>query len=119
MSDEQQTPPSPAPENSAAGEITPEQARDLLRVVIDPDLNINIVDLGLVYDVRIPNNVIEVDMTFTTPGCPWGPYLVHQVKDTLAQVPGVSDTKVTVVWDPPWGPAQMSEEVRLELGFDL
>ncbi len=98
---------------------TPDQVREVLRGVFDPELHMNIVDLGLVYDVRIPGEVVEVDMTLTSPGCPYGPYLIHQVKDTLQSLKGIRDAKVTVVWEPPWGPDKMTEEARLELGFDL
>lgn len=108
-----------APPSSGAIVWTPEQIRDSLRAVIDPDLHINIVDLGLVYEVGIQGDVVLVDMTLTSPGCPYGPYIIHQVKDTVANMKGVRDSKVTLVWDPPWGPDKMSEEVRLELGFDL
>ncbi|MCS6771261.1 MAG: metal-sulfur cluster assembly factor [Kiritimatiellae bacterium] len=98
---------------------TPDQVREILRGIFDPELHMNIVDLGLVYDIRISGPSLEVDMTLTSPGCPYGPYLIHQVKDTLKSLKGITDAKVNVVWDPPWGPDKMSEEVRLELGFDL
>lgn len=98
---------------------TPDQVREVLRGVFDPELHMNIVDLGLVYATRVDGSRVEVDMTLTSPGCPYGPYLIHQVKDTALSLKGISDAKVTVVWDPPWGPDKMTEEVRLELGFDL
>lgn len=122
MSDEQSTTPPPASEGSKIAEPvawTSEQVREVLRGVFDPELHMNIVDLGLVYDVRVQGDNLAVDMTLTSPGCPYGPYLIHQVKDTLLSLKGVRDAKVTVVWEPPWGPDKMSEEVRLELGFDL
>lgn len=108
--------PQPAPEVPT---WTPDQVREVLRGVFDPELHMNIVDLGLVYDVRVIDAAVQVNMTLTSPGCPYGPYLIHQVKDTLKSLKGVTDAQVNVVWDPPWGPDRMSEEVRLELGFDL
>jgi metal-sulfur cluster biosynthetic enzyme len=122
MSDEptpDQQPAEPTAPAGAAPVWTPDQVREVLRGVFDPELHMNIVDLGLIYDVRIAGERAEVDMTLTSPGCPYGPYLIHQVKDTVQSLKGLSEAKVTVVWDPPWGPDKMSEEVRLELGFDL
>ena len=92
---------------------------DVLKQVIDPELHMNIVDLGLVYDVRQDQDVIEVNMTLTSPGCPYGPYLIHGVKQALLPLRDVEDVNINIVWDPPWGPDQMTEEAKLELGFDL
>ncbi len=100
-------------------EWTPASIREALRCVIDPDLQFPIVDLGLVYDVELIGDKVTVRMTLTSPGCPYGPYLLHQVKDTLLAMKGIRDAQVELVWDPPWGPDKMSEEVRLELGFDV
>ncbi len=93
--------------------------RDSLTHVVDPELHMNIIDLGLVYNARRNGNVAEVEMTLTSPGCPYGPYLLHLVNRALLAVDGVEDTHVEVVWDPPWSPEKMSEEARLELGFDI
>lgn len=98
---------------------TPDAVRDVLRSVLDPELHINIVDLGLVYGVDVKDAVVGVKMTLTSPGCPYGPYLLHQVKDTILALKGIKDATIDVVWEPPWGPAAMSEAVRLELGFDV
>jgi len=98
---------------------TEEQVRDVLRTVVDPELHINIIDLGLVYGVEIHGPTIDIKMTLTSPGCPYGPYILHQVKDTLTQLKGIDDASVQVVWEPPWGPDKMTEEARLELGFDI
>ena len=100
-------------------EWTTDQIRDVLRTVVDPELHINIVDLGLVYGVELNGPTIDVQMTLTSPGCPYGPYILHQVKDTLMQMKGIEDAQVQVVWEPQWGPDKMSEEARLELGFDV
>jgi metal-sulfur cluster biosynthetic enzyme len=110
---------SAAPAESAAPVWTPDQVREVLRGVFDPELHMNIVDLGLVYGVQVSGDVVEIVMTLTSPGCPYGPYLIHQVKDTVRSLKGIREANVSVVWEPPWGPDKMSEEVRLELGFDL
>lgn len=89
-----------------------------LRAVIDPELGINIVDLGLVYDAHREGDVAHVRMTMTTPACPMGPYLTEQVTAALSgYVHGVNDVKVDLVFDPPWTPAQMTEEARSALGI--
>ena len=98
---------------------TPDGVRDVLRSVLDPELHMNIVDLGLVYSTAAKDGVVDVKMTLTSPGCPYGPYLLNQVKETLLALKGVKDAQIEVVWDPPWGPDKMSEDVRLELGFDV
>ncbi len=116
MSDSTQE-PAAAPEGPVAW--TGDQVREGLRGVFDPELHINIVDLGLVYDVVVEGARASVKMTLTSPGCPYGPFLIHQVKDTVNSLKGIAEVKVEVVWDPPWGPDKMSEATRLELGFDL
>jgi metal-sulfur cluster biosynthetic enzyme len=98
---------------------SPDGVRDVLRTVLDPELHMNIVDLGLVYGIDVADGNVNVKMTLTSPGCPYGPYLLHQVKETVVSLKGVKDAQIEVVWDPPWGPEKMSEEVRLELGFDV
>ena len=98
---------------------TPDQVREVLRGVFDPELHMNIVDLGLIYEVTVDRDQVRVRMTLTSPGCPYGPYLIHQVKDTVQSLKGIQTAQVEVVWDPPWGHDKMTEEVRLELGFDL
>ncbi len=91
--------------------------RELLREVIDPELGINIVDLGLVYDVRVDEGVARVRMTLTTPGCPLGAYIDDEVRSCLWGAPGVDDVDVQLVWDPPWHPDQMSDEAKRQLGW--
>lgn len=126
MSDQPQTPEPAAPVPPAVPEPAGEtvvweagQVKEILRGVFDPELHINIVDLGLVYGVQVNGDKIEVQMTLTSPGCPYGPFLIHQVRDAVQSLKGISSADVQVVWDPPWGPDKMTEEVRLELGFDV
>ncbi len=108
-----------SPEKTSGQPPTEKALRDALTHVVDPELHMNIIDLGLVYETRVNGNVAEVDMTLTSPGCPYGPYLLHMVNRALLAVDGVEDSRVEVVWDPPWSPEKMSEEARLELGFDV
>jgi metal-sulfur cluster biosynthetic enzyme len=97
----------------------PTLLRDLLRDVIDPEIGINIVDLGLVYDVELSGDGLAViRMTLTTPGCPLGGYLDDEVHETLWGAPGVNDIDVRIVWDPPWDPDEMmSDWAKDQLGW--
>ena len=89
-----------------------------LRAVIDPELGINIVDLGLVYDARREGAVAKVRMTMTTPACPMGPYLTDEVRNALTtMVSGIEEVEVDLVFEPRWSPAQMTEEARQFLGL--
>ena len=95
-----------------------EMVREALREnVIDPEIGVNVVDLGLVYDVAVTDGTAEVTMTLTTPMCPLGPYIDQEVRTAVADVPGITDAKVNLVWQPPWDPSKMTEEAKLELGF--
>jgi FeS assembly SUF system protein len=89
-----------------------------LRSVRDPEIPVNIYDLGLIYLVHIDDhNVVNVQMTLTAPACPVAGTLPGQVENVLRQVEGVRDASVELVWDPPWDQARMSEEARLTLGL--
>jgi metal-sulfur cluster biosynthetic enzyme len=103
----------------ASGEpLTEERVRDALRHVVDPELGINIVDLGLVYDIDIsPEGVVHVEYTLTTMGCPIGPLIEHQMQSLLEGVPGVSEFEAEMVLRPPWSPEMMSEEAKAALGY--
>ena len=105
-----------------AEEIKPTGAElmDVLKSVYDPELQLDIVELGLVYGVEVdPAGSVKVRMTLTSPGCPYGPELLGDVRATLMLVQGVKRVEVDLVWDPPWGPDKMSEAARLDLGFDV
>ncbi len=97
---------------------TKETLMEAIRVVEDPDIHMSLVDLGLIYDIRVIGTHVEVDMTLTSPACPYGPMLVDQVAKAARDVNGVDQVKVEVVWDPPWTTDMMPEEIRLELGLD-
>ena len=91
----------------------------VLRAVIDPELGVNIVDLGLVYEVVIePSASVAITMTLTTAGCPLGGFLEDQVRAHLAQLPQVRDVALTLVFDPPWEPELMSSAAREALGWE-
>lgn len=92
---------------------------EALSGVADPELERDIVDLGLVYDIEANSGDVVVRMTLTSPGCPYGPYLMQQVRLAAERVSGVEKVTIDLVWEPPWGPELMSEEARLELGFDV
>ena len=106
-------------EESAEETLTPSKGLwKQLENVIDPELHYNIVEIGLVYDVVVKEKIANIKMTLTSPGCPYGPMIIHQVKEQAEEF-GMEEANVEVVWDPPWGPEAMSEEIRLEMGFDI
>jgi len=99
------------------GGPTREQVLDALRNVFDPELGINIVDLGLVYSVDVHEGVVHVEYTLTTMGCPIGPLIEQQMRQFMAGVAGVRDVDTEMVLRPPWTPEMMSEEAKAALGF--
>ena len=88
---------------------------DALKSVYDPEIPVNIWDLGLVYDIAISDKEIIITMTFTSPTCPMMEELLQQVHDSVAAISGGRDVKVDLVWDPPWDLSRMSEQARLDL----
>jgi len=91
---------------------------DACRTVYDPEIPVNIFDLGLVYTVEIsPENEVDITMTLTAPGCPVAADMPGWVQDAVGPIEGVRDVRVNLTWDPPWGMDMMSDEARLELGF--
>ncbi|MBM4154001.1 MAG: metal-sulfur cluster assembly factor [Lentisphaerae bacterium] len=107
------------PAVSAADAAATQSIWEALSCVHDPELHYDIVNLGLVYGVEVKDGAASVRMTLTSPACPYGPYLVHLVRETVKSVKGVASESLDLVFEPPWGPALMSEEARLELGFDI
>lgn len=103
-----------------AKQASPDLLQEFLREVIDPEVGINIVDLGLVYDIRLSGDgVALIRMTLTTPGCPLGGYIDDAIHDILWGAPGVSDVDVRIVWDPPWDPDEMmSDWAKGQLGWN-
>ena len=102
-----------------AGGWTEEHVREALRWVIDPDLQINIVDLGLVYGVEVGSGRVKILMTLTSPGCPYGDQLIENARDMVKLLRGVKAVEIELVWEPAWNPMMMAEDLRIELGFDV
>ncbi|MBI5648144.1 MAG: SUF system Fe-S cluster assembly protein [Ignavibacteriae bacterium] len=91
---------------------------DAIKTCFDPEIPVNIYDLGLIYQIRVKaHGQVAIRMTLTSPSCPAAQSLPNDVREKVMLVPGVTDATVDVVWDPPWTPARMSESARLELGF--
>jgi probable FeS assembly SUF system protein SufT len=118
-----EAPPAPPTEAAAgAAEVTEEQVMDQLRTCYDPEIPVNIVDLGLVYDMQIQplpggGSRVEIKMTLTAPGCGMGPVLQQDVETKIAGLAGVKETAVSLVWEPPWSRDMLSDAARLELGL--
>lgn len=90
---------------------------EALKQVIDPELFINIVDLGLVYEIEREGETVSVDMTLTSPACPAGPQIIQQSKIALERLDGVEEAKIKLVMSPPWSPERMTDEARDQLGI--
>lgn len=106
------------PEGATELNADEEQMIEALRSVIDPELFVNIVDLGLVYTItQGDEGRVQVEMTLTSPSCPAGPQIVHQAKTALEQLPGVNEAKIRLVMSPPWSPARMTDDARDKLGI--
>ncbi len=107
---------------AAMGPLNEDRVLNQLKGCFDPEIPVNIVDLGLVYDVQITRlaeaaHRVEVKMTLTAPGCGMGPVIAKDVEEKLLQLPGVTEAIAHLVWDPPWSREMMSEAARLELGL--
>lgn len=110
-------------EESEVGEFCEDAVWEALKTCFDPEIPVNIVDLGLIYDLDIStqeegNHVVEVKMTLTAPGCGMGPVIAEDAREKLAALPTVTEAKVHIVWDPVWAPQMISEEGRKKLGLD-
>ena len=98
-------------------ELTEEVVRQALRQVKDPGLDMNIIDLGLVYDVDIAGGDVRVNMTLTSPGCPAGPMITNDAYRVLRALGGVKDVDIEIVWEPYWTPERMDPKVRALMGL--
>jgi metal-sulfur cluster biosynthetic enzyme len=106
------------PEGPMATVLTPDMIKKALRAVKDPELGLNIIDIGLVYDVEVTEaGDVHVRMTLTSPGCPAGTEIIDEVKKVAADMEGVQGVEVELVWDPYWTPDKMDPRVRAFLGF--
>jgi metal-sulfur cluster biosynthetic enzyme len=104
-------------EPAAGGALGEDQVRLALRRVKDPEIGLNIVDLGLIYDVSVDGADVNIDMSLTSPGCPAGPQILHEAEEQLRALPGVGGVNVNLVWSPPWTPERIEPRVRAYLGF--
>jgi metal-sulfur cluster biosynthetic enzyme len=96
---------------------TKEEVVDALRTVEDPELGMDIVELGLMYDVEVEDSKVKVKYSLTSLGCPAGPMIEEGIHDAVAQVPGVEQVEPELTWDPPWSPEMMSDDAKFILGF--
>ncbi|HEX9610702.1 MAG TPA: metal-sulfur cluster assembly factor [Gemmatimonadales bacterium] len=97
--------------------LTTDAVRQVLRGVKDPELDLNIVDLGLVYDVELEDGAVRIKMTLTSPGCPAGPMITSDVYRNVRALEGVKDVDVEIVWEPYWTPERIEPKVRAMMGF--
>lgn len=100
--------------------VTKEEILNALKNVYDPEIPINIVDLGLIYklDVDEENGIVKILMTMTAPGCPMGNYIMNDVEMVVRSLDGVKDVVIELTYDPPWTPDMMSDEAKKELGYE-
>ena len=104
------------PEGEALPRLTEEGVIAAIKTVYDPEIPVDIYELGLIYAIELADDgKVKVEMTLTTPSCPSAQELPNMTEEAIRQVPGVTDCEVEVVWDPPWEPSRMSEDARLAL----
>src|SRR5215210_8748321 len=109
--------PAAADAPATTGVVSEDQVKLALRRVKDPDLQLNIIDLGLVYGIAVDGSTVKVDMTLTSPACPSGPELMTNAENEVKSLPGVEKVEVNLVWMPFWTPEKMEPRVRAYLGF--
>jgi metal-sulfur cluster biosynthetic enzyme len=97
--------------------VSVEDVTEALRDVIDPELGLDFVELGLIYDVEVDGGSVNVTFTLTSPGCPIGPQVTEQIEEFVGELDGVDAVGSTMVFSPPWTPERMSEDAKFALGF--
>lgn len=97
---------------------TETQVIEALKECYDPEIPVNLVDLGLIYDIKIIDDWVGVKMTLTSPGCGMSGMISQNVRNRVLKVPGVKDADVRIVWEPAWSPARMSDEAKKKLGMN-
>jgi metal-sulfur cluster biosynthetic enzyme len=98
--------------------VNVEEVTDALRDVIDPELGLDFVELGLIYDVEVEDEgTVKVTFTLTSPGCPIGPQVTEQIEEFVGELDGVNQVQSTMTFSPPWTPERMSEDAKFALGF--
>ena len=100
-----------------ADELTPEVVYESLKTVFDPEIPVNVVDLGLIYDVQVNEKDVYVQMTLTAAGCGMGPFIAQQAEWAIQDLDGVEEVEIELVFDPPWTPDLISEAARSQLGI--
>jgi metal-sulfur cluster biosynthetic enzyme len=103
--------------STLVGMATVDEVTDALREVIDPELGLDFVELGLIYEVAVDDGSVQVTYTLTSPGCPIGPQVAEQIEEFVMEVDGVNDVQSTMTFTPPWTPELMSEDAKFALGF--
>ena len=98
--------------------LTIEQVKEALKDVYDPEIPVNVVDLGLIYNIEVEDGDVHIEMTLTAQGCGMGPYIAQQAEWRIAEMEGVEDVQVDLVFDPPWGPDRITEDGKKLLGID-
>ena len=101
-----------------AATLTKDEVLEALKEVFDPEIPVNVVDLGLVYDLQVSDGDVDIKMTLTFAGCGMGPYIAQQAEWRVAEIEGVEDVNVEMVYDPPWTPDLISEDGKKSLGLD-
>lgn len=104
-------------DSATEGALTEDQVKLALRKVKDPELNLNILDLGLIYEIRLDGADVTVDMSLTSPGCPSGPEIMGDAEKQLKAIDGVGNVTMNLVWSPMWTPERIEPRVRAYLGF--
>jgi FeS assembly SUF system protein len=97
--------------------VSKEDVMKVLKECYDPEIGISLVDLGLIYDVKVDKDKVRIKMTLTTPGCPMHSMMAEDVKEKVSKIKGVKSVNIDLVFDPPWTPDKMSEEAKKMLGF--
>jgi len=97
--------------------LTADDVTEVLRQVFDPELGLDIVELGLLYDVHVDAGKVTVSYSLTSMGCPAGPLIQEQILEAVRELPGVERVDLELTWDPPWTPERLSEDAKLLLGF--
>jgi metal-sulfur cluster biosynthetic enzyme len=110
-------PGSPNPAGVGDTEVTEEKVLAVLSEVYDPEIPIDIVNLGLIYGIEIEGSNVRINMTMTAPGCPASTQIAGEAKILVEEMPGVDSVEIEIVWDPPWDPSKMSEEAQQSMGM--
>ena len=98
--------------------VTVDEIKEALRDVYDPEIPVNVLDLGLIYDIQVNEDQVYVKMTLTAPGCGMGPYIAQNAEWRIAEIEGVGEIEVDMVFDPPWNPEMITEDWKKLLGID-